>query len=149
MFDQVNQFLIERARGEKYATVFYGEFLSSGLLRWANAGHCAPFLVRRDGRIKSLQSTGMPIGMLEGAPFQILEFAMEPGDKVVIYSDGLTDATDPQGQSFDAGRLRQLIKDFARLDHAELHRMILGSLDSHTQGAPPADDVTVLVVEFS
>lgn len=149
MFEHVNQFLIERARGEKYATVFYGEFLGNGTLRWANAGHCAPFLVRRDGRIKSLQSTGMPVGMLEGTPFQILEFAMEPGDKVVIYSDGLTDATDPQGQSFDSGRLRQLMKDFARLDHAELHRMILGALESHTQGAPPADDVTVLVVEFS
>jgi serine phosphatase RsbU (regulator of sigma subunit) len=149
MFDRVNQFLIERARGEKYATVFYGEFESGGLLRWANAGHCAPFLVRRDGRIKSLQATGMPVGMLESAAFATAEFRMEPGDKVVIYSDGLTDATDPRGQSFDAGRLRALIKDFARLDHAELHRMILGALESFTQGAAQADDVTVLVVEYS
>ena len=68
MMLRVNAFLLERTRGEKYATVFYCTLDSDGLLSYANAGHCAPFLVGTDGRMRKLHTSGMPVGMIEGAP---------------------------------------------------------------------------------
>ena len=65
------RFLLERTRGEKYATVFYCTVDSAGLLSYANAGHCAPFLVSRDGRLRKLHTSGMPVGMIEEAQLQV------------------------------------------------------------------------------
>ncbi len=103
---RLNEFLLERTRGEKYATVFYCILDASGLLSYSNAGHCAPFLVSPDGRLRTLNTTSMPVGMLEDAPFQMLQRELAPGDKLVIYSDGLTEAEDADGAFFDTERLR-------------------------------------------
>ena len=61
---------------------------------------CAPFLVSPDGRLRKLHTSGMPVGMIEGAPFQMVQTQLAPGDKVVIYSDGLTEAEDAEGAVF-------------------------------------------------
>src|SRR3984885_8082890 len=81
---RLNSFLLERTQGEKYATIFYCTIDASGLLSYANAGHPAPFLVSADGRIRKLHTSGMPVGMLEGTPFETVQAQLEPGDKVVI-----------------------------------------------------------------
>ena len=64
---------------------------STGLLSYSNAGHCAPFLVSPSGRLRTLQTTGMPVGMLEDTRFQVVQLQLERGDKLVIYSDGFTE----------------------------------------------------------
>lgn len=148
MLHHLNHFLLERTRGEKFATIFHCEIDESGMLTWCNAGHCAPLLVRTDGRVRSLQSTATPVGMVEGAPFQSQTFQLEPGDKIVIYSDGLTDSANPRGEFFDAARLRTLVKDYARLGAAELHKTILAAIESFSEGRPPDDDITCVVLEY-
>jgi len=67
---RLNEFLLERTEGEKYATIFFCMLTEDGLLRWANAGHCAPFLLRASGEMETLQATGMPVGLVEGATFE-------------------------------------------------------------------------------
>ena len=71
----LNSFLLDRTRGEKYATVFYCTLDSAGLLSYANAGHCAPFLVGPNGRLRKLHTSGMPVGMIEDAGGQMVEVA--------------------------------------------------------------------------
>jgi serine phosphatase RsbU (regulator of sigma subunit) len=146
---RLNQFLLERTRGEKYATVFYCIMDVSGLLSYSNAGHCAPFLVSPDGRLRTLNTTSMPVGMLEDAPFQMLQRELAPSDKLVIYSDGLTEAEDADGSFFDTERLRLCLREHAALDAAGLHAALLESVDRFTEGGIVRDDITALVLEYA
>ena len=149
IMDRLNTFLLERTRGEKYATIFYCTLDSSGLLSYANAGHPAPFLVSSDGRLRKLHTSGMPVGMIEGAPFQTVQEQLEPGDKVVIYSDGLTEAENPEGAFFDTERMRLCLRDNAGRDALGLHTALVATVDRFTEGGAMRDDVTALVIEYS
>ena len=144
-----NQFLLERARGEKYATVFYCTMTSTGLLSYSNAGHCAPFLVSPSGRLRTLQTSGMPVGMLEDVRFQVVQLQLERGDKLVIYSDGFTEAENAEGAFFDTDRLRTCLRENATLGAAELHKVLLTTLDAFVEGGVVRDDITALVLEYS
>ena len=150
MMNCLNAFLIERTRGEKYATIFYCTLDSTGLLSYSNAGHPAPFLVGPDGRLRKLHPSGMPnIGMLEGAVFEMVQTQLSPGDKVVIYSDGLTEGENAEGQFFEAERLRACLRDHAGRDAAGLHMALLNAIDRFTEGGVIRDDVTALVLEYA
>lgn len=145
----LNRFLLERARGEKYATVFYCMVNSEGLFSYANAGHCAPFLVSLDGRLRKLHTSGMPVGMLEEAQFQVVQLVLEPGDKIVIYSDGLTEAENAAGEFFDTERLRTCLRDNSSLGAAQLHKALMSTLDAFIEGGVIRDDITALVLEYA
>ena len=146
---RLNEFLLQRTRGEKYATVFYCILEASGLLSYSNAGHCAPFLVSRDGRLQTLNTTSMPVGMLEEAPFQMLQRQLTSGDKLVIYSDGLTEAEGSDGAFFDTERLRKCLRENATLDATGLHAALLDAVNQFTEGGIVRDDITALVVEYT
>jgi serine phosphatase RsbU (regulator of sigma subunit) len=146
---RLNEFLLQRTRGEKYATVFYCILEASGLLSYSNAGHCAPFLVSRDGRLQTLNTTSMPVGMLEEAPFQMLQRQLTSGDKLVIYSDGLTEAEGADGEFFDTERLRKCLRENATLDAVGLHAALLEAVNQFTEGGIVRDDITALVVEYT
>jgi sigma-B regulation protein RsbU (phosphoserine phosphatase) len=122
---------------------------SYGDLCYSNAGHCAPFLVSRDGRLRRLHTSGMPVGMLEGAVFQTVQTKVEEGDKIVIYSDGLTEAENAEGQFFETDRLRACLRENAALDAAGLHKVLLKAVDEFTEGGVIRDDITVLVLEYA
>lgn len=145
----LNRFLLERARGEKYATVFYCTVTSAGLLSYSNAGHCAPFLVSAGGRLRMLNTTGMPVGMLEEAEFQVVQIQLERGDKLVIYSDGFTEAENAAGEFFDTERLRTCLRENAALGAVELHKVLVSTLDAFVDGGVVRDDITALVLEYS
>ena len=149
MMERLNSFLLERTRGEKYATIFYCTLDVSGVLSYANAGHCAPFLLSTDGRMRKLHTSGMPVGMIEGASFQMIQTQLEPGDKIVIYSDGLTEAENADGEFFDTERLRLCLRDNAVRDAGGLHGALLAAVDRFTEGGVIRDDITALVIEYS
>ena len=149
MMSRLNGFLNERAKGEKYATLFYGALSRSGLLRWANAGHPKPLIARPDGELVELETTGMPLGMLPGAEYSAREVQLEPGDKIVIFSDGFSEAENEEGQFFDKNGLRQAIRSCGGLSHTALHSALLQEFERYTGGAVLADDVTLVVVEYA
>jgi len=149
MMTRLNDFLLERTRGEKYATIFYCILDASGLLSYSNAGHPAPFLVSPDGRLRKLHTSGMPVGMLEGAPFQMVQTKLTAGEKIVIFSDGLTEAEDADGSFFDNERLRVCIRDNAGRDAIGLHTALLNAVDRFTEGGLIRDDITALVLEYA
>jgi serine phosphatase RsbU (regulator of sigma subunit)/pSer/pThr/pTyr-binding forkhead associated (FHA) protein len=145
---RLNAFLLERTRGEKYVTIFFCTLDSSGLLRFINAGHPAPFLLSTEGQMLKLHTTGMPVGMIEDAPFQLMQTQLSPGDKVVIYSDGLTEAESADGEFFDSERLRLCLRNNAARDAAGLHAALLDAVDRFTEGGVVRDDITSLVIEY-
>ena len=111
MMSRVSHFLNARTSGEKYATAFYCTLDRDGALRWVNSGHPQPWLIRRNGKLSRLASTGVPLGMLEETVYQVLEERLVPGDRVVLFSDGLSEAENAEGEFFDKTRLPQVIAE--------------------------------------
>lgn len=148
LMSRVNRFLIERAKGEKYATVFYCTLDRNGVLRWSNAGHPKPFLVRQGCELESLESTGLPIGMLELAAYEIKSMQLQPGDKIVLFSDGLSEAESADGQFFDKNGLRETLRKHAALSCTELHARLMEAVEDFSEGAELGDDITTLVLEY-
>jgi serine phosphatase RsbU (regulator of sigma subunit) len=145
---RLNRFLLERTGGEKYATVFYALLNSDGRLHYVNAAHCPPLIVRPDGTMQELEATGMPVGLLEGTEFPAAESRLAPGDKVVIYTDGVTEAQDTQGAFFGKKRLREIVAAHASGPCGALQGAIQDGVAAFAEGAPQSDDITVLVLEY-
>ncbi len=148
MMGRVNQFLNERTGGEKYATVFYCTLERSGLLRWINAGHCPPLLVRTGEKLWPLEATGFPVGMLEEAIYKAEEVRLRPGDKLVIYTDGLSEAQSPDGRFFGEKRIREVLLANVGGSCQGVYDALERSVTAFTSGAVQRDDITLLVVEF-
>jgi phosphoserine phosphatase RsbU/P len=148
VMSSINRFLTERAKGEKYATVFYCTVDRSGELRWSNAGHPKPILVRANSDLISLDSTGLPLGMLEVASYEVKSMQLQPGDKVVLYSDGLSEAESEDGEFFDRKGFRETLRANASLGCVEFHSKLVEAVEDFSEGAELADDITTLVLEY-
>ena len=150
---RVNEFLSVRPEAEKYATVF------SALLRrnsqggcegmYINAGHCAPIVVRVGAPLRTLDPTTFPVGLIAGVEFKAQSFRMEPGDKLVAYTDGVTEAQNDAGEFFGMRRLNEVAKADAHSSAEALHLGIREAVAAYTQGAPQSDDITLLVLELA
>jgi len=146
--ERLNRFLIDRTGGEKYATVFYSLLHRSGRFCYVNAAHCPPLVVRANGERLELEATGMPVGLVETAEFPVMEQHLAPGDKVVIYTDGVTEAQNSEGQFFGKRRMREIVEAHAQDSCAAIHDAIQAGVAAFTEGTPQSDDITVLVLEL-
>ena len=145
---RLNQFLLERTEGEKYATVFYGTLNRSGQLHFVNAGHCAPMLVRADGGVLRLHATGLPVGMLEEATYTAGEVRLSPGEMLVLFTDGLTEATNLENRPFGEARLREVALASAKAGCQALYEAVDKALSAFTESAVQKDDITIMVIEY-
>jgi phosphoserine phosphatase RsbU/P len=148
VLSRINTFLNDRAENEKYATMFYSKVDSAGRLTYANAGHCAPLLVRMTGEIEKLEATSMPVGLVPGAPFVLSYRDLNPGDRIVLYTDGVTDAQNDAGEFFGRKRLREAVQLAGGAACPALHAAIQKAVFDFTAGAEQADDLTLVVVEY-
>jgi sigma-B regulation protein RsbU (phosphoserine phosphatase) len=140
--------LLDRTLGEKYATVFYCLLDRGGLLRYVNAAHCPPLIVRSGGALADLDATGMPVGLIESAEFAVAEAHLNPGDKLVVYTDGVTEAQNAAGEFFGKKRLRKTVTDHFAGSCQSIHDAIQGAVSAFTQAAEQSDDITLLVLEY-
>jgi serine phosphatase RsbU (regulator of sigma subunit) len=147
-FAHLNHFLNERTGGEKYATAFYCTLDRSGTFDYINAGHCAPLVVRASRAMESLDPTGPPVGLLDPAEYAMLRTTLAPGDKLVVYTDGITEAQNDAGEFFGRKRLREIVRAHPTAGCVELHGEILAGVRAFTGGAPQADDMTLVVLEY-
>lgn len=148
VLSRINTFLSDRAEHGKYATMFYSKLDSEGRLTYANAGHCAPLLVRADGQIEKLEATSMPVGLVPEASFQLEHRDLAPGDRIVLYTDGVTEAQNDAGEFFGRKRLRAAVARAGGATCPELHAAIQKAVLDFTAGAEQADDLTLVVVEY-
>lgn len=146
---RVNEYLFERSQPGRYATLFYGALTEDGLLRYANAGHCAAFVVEPSGATARLEATAVPLGLVEGTRFEVVERKLAPGAKVVVFSDGLSEAQNESGDLFEKTKLPEIVSANRESGAALLHAAIWDELSDFSGGAPQPDDVTLLVVEYA
>ena len=143
----VNTALIHRAIEARFVTMFYAVLNSDGRLTFCNAGHNPPFLVGRTG-VRRLETGGMPLGLFEGAPLEEESVRMEPGDFVVTFSDGVSEAFNGAGEEFEDARILESIESAPGRDAQTQLEHLFSSVKTFTAGAAQNDDVTVLVVGY-
>src|SRR5712692_4179541 len=148
VFAYVNRFLCAHSRVERYATVFFGILDTAGRFEFINAGHPSPLLLR-DGRAESaFPAECFPVGLIPDATFKSSAFVLQPGDTLVLFSDGVTEARSPEDEEFSTARLKDVVARHASAPLQELQDNILNAVVEFTRGAGQADDVTLLLVRY-
>jgi sigma-B regulation protein RsbU (phosphoserine phosphatase) len=142
---RLHEFLRPLLPQNRFATTVIGHLLDDGTLRIANAGHCPPLILRRDGSLESIASTGPVIGMLSEARWSSATTRLEPGETLVLYSDGLVEARSADGEEFGISALQQVLAARPRATAASLMADILEAVMRHTEGARQ-DDLTLVIV---
>ena len=145
---RINELLGSRTGGEKYATIFYGIIGRDGVFQYANAGHCPPLVISA-GRLNELRATAIPVGLMEEVEFPSRHIVLQPGDKVVIYSDGVSEAQNRAGDFYGLDRLYAALTSTADACCSEVLDAIRKSVSEFTQGAEQGDDITVLVLGYA
>ncbi|MBI2264452.1 MAG: serine/threonine-protein phosphatase [Armatimonadetes bacterium] len=133
---------------ECFATVFYGVYNEeTRVLRYSSAGHHHALLLRKEGDLESLEAQGLPVGVLDSCQWEEREIVLSAGDKVLLYTDGISEAKDPQGNIFEIGRLRDILRSNGTVSGEELVQRITTSVGDFAAGAAPTDDMTLVLVE--
>jgi serine phosphatase RsbU (regulator of sigma subunit) len=148
----LNQLLLERASGERYVTMFSCYYdHAERALHYLNAGHCPPLLVRKTANgfeLKQLEEGGTVIGLIAGARYQQATVPIEPGDLLIVFSDGIVESANPRDDEFGEERLAEIVKENFTKGVEEIRARVLRSVEQFASGVPPADDLTLLVVRF-
>lgn len=145
---RINLALIHRSIESRFATAFFGVLGPDGGLTYCNAGHNPPFLIGRRG-VRRLEEGGLILGMFEHATYEQETVALDPGDVVVVFSDGVSEALSAAGEEFGEWRLQEVVAANLAAGPEELLERLLEAVREFTTGAVQNDDVTALVVRYS
>jgi phosphoserine phosphatase RsbU/P len=148
VFNHVNRFLCDHSEIGRYATMFFGILDDQGHLEYINAGHPSPFLIRRGIAEDVFTEGSYPVGLVPEAEYTAVCLKLEPGDTLVLFSDGVTEAMDPAEQLFGVPRLRDVLTGHMQTPLDELQRIVLESVENFSRGASQADDLTLLLVRY-
>ncbi len=147
----VNDFLVPDMRTGSFISLFAAVLdRESGRLEWCNAGHNPPYLLRAtSGEITELDATGRILGIFEGAPCRAGEpLTLEPGDVLLVYTDGVTEARDPANELFEEDRLKEALREAASAADAQgVLAAVRAALGRFTSGVRSEDDVTMVAVK--
>ena len=144
---QVNQGLLKRQVDARYATVFYATLSPQGRLVHCNAGHNPPLVVSASG-VRTLEGSGMPVGLFGAAPYADEETQLQPGDVLVTFSDGVTEALNTAGEEYSEARLIEEVQKYRTAPLGEFLQAVITSVQAFAAGAQQSDDVTVLVLRY-
>jgi sigma-B regulation protein RsbU (phosphoserine phosphatase) len=146
--ERVNDALCRRAIEGRFATMVYVVLDPGGVLTSCSAGHNPAVLLRVNGSIERPDRGGLVLGAFVAARYEEEAISLKPGDTMVLFSDGVTDAENPEGEQYGEERLLEALAGSARRAPDEVLEGVLTSVQSFTSGHPPADDVTVLVIRY-
>ena len=145
-----NEALCEGNAANMFVTAWVGEIdLGAGTVRYVNAGHNPPVVLRaKDGSASYLRSRpGLVLGAMPGAKYRAGEIALEPGDALYLYTDGVTEQTDPRGELFGEERLQAFLAGGDFLAHPDTCTgAVLAGVEAHAAGTPQSDDRTQLLL---
>jgi phosphoserine phosphatase RsbU/P len=148
VFNHVNKFLCGHAEIGRYATMFFGILDQNGHLEFINAGHPSPILLRNGVAEEAFAEGSFPVGLVPEAEYTAVCLKLEPGDTMVLFSDGVTEAMDPAEDLYGVPRLRELLNGRLECPLEDLQKCVLESVETFTRGASQADDLTLLIVRY-
>lgn len=145
-----NDLLAADNEAAMFVTTFYGVLdPASGVLDYANGGHNPPLVLTADGEVRPLEPTGgIPLGALEGVAYASRRTRLEPGDTLLLFTDGISEAFTADGRAYGDDRLRQRLAEARGLDPRRLVERVVADVRAFAAGAEPSDDLTCFAVGF-
>jgi len=133
-----------------FVTVFYGVFnILTGEIDFCNAGHNAPYILHADGRVEAVEADiNLVLGALEGIPYKRNKMTLQPGDTLVMYTDGVTEAENVEKELYGEPRLEAELATLKGASSRQIVEAINQSVKEYAGEAPQSDDVTQLVIKM-
>jgi serine phosphatase RsbU (regulator of sigma subunit)/pSer/pThr/pTyr-binding forkhead associated (FHA) protein len=147
MARRANAALAARQLDARFATAVFASLEPDGTLTYCNAGHNPPFLVRA-GEITRLTEGGLVLGLFADARYRSETLRLDPGDTVVLFSDGVSEAAGPDGHEYGDDRIRAVCEVTRGKPPTEIVQALLESVRAFTRGVPQQDDLTVVAVRY-
>jgi sigma-B regulation protein RsbU (phosphoserine phosphatase) len=145
---RLNLQICRHSPSSRFITLFYAIYSpATGALTYVNAGQNPPMIRRRDGRYERLGSTGVALGMFEHSKFTSVDTVLAPGEMLVMYSDGITEAEDPAGRPFEESGLESVLERHVLEGPAEIGLEVLKAVEAHAKASRFIDDLTILLVK--
>ena len=142
--------LFKSLTAEQFITLFLGELDGkTGEMRYVNAGHEPPLLVKSDGRLETLPATGMPVAMLQEESFECGQTVLEPGDLFAVFSDGIPEATVNGEHFLGLEPMTDILKTSAKSKLTTISKKITETVEQFLKGEPASDDVTLMLLRRS
>ncbi len=148
IFGNLNHFLCEHVEVARYATMFFGVVDREGQLDFINAGHPSPFLLRASGVDEPFTEGSCPVGLMPDVTYFACRSKLQPGDTLILFSDGVTEAMDPDAKMYGGTRLRETLGGLHEASLVHLQKTVLASIETFTRGAAQADDITLLLIRY-
>jgi sigma-B regulation protein RsbU (phosphoserine phosphatase) len=144
----VNRYLAENIPSNRFVTLFYAELDPiTGVLSFINAGHNPPLIVHAGGTVENLSSGGLPLGIRPDATYREGRTQLQNGDVLVIYSDGVSEAPNAEGEEFGTARLQEVVARNMDASAAGIRDRIEAALTKFAQGTPASDDITLVIAK--
>jgi sigma-B regulation protein RsbU (phosphoserine phosphatase) len=147
---QINDLTCANTRGgSRFITFFWGILDAKTLqFRYTNAGHNPPYLLRKNGTMEKLEEGGLILGIFKtSTPYAEASVTIVPGDILIMYTDGVSEAMNQNNEQFTEERLESILKKSTNLSAKEIIQQVQKELESHTQATPQSDDITMLVLK--
>ncbi len=144
---RVNEILIRRAIGSRFVTVFFAALGSDGTLTCCNGGHNPPFLVSGP-TVRRLETGGLICGLFEKATYEEERVQLTPGDVLVIFSDGISEALNQAGEEFGDDRILDCLKRVPNGSASEILEELVRTVKAFAANTMQSDDMTAVVVRY-
>lgn len=149
VIEHLNRLVLEEMETEHYFTLLLADLnLETGRVRMAQAGHPHPLVQRRDGEIVQNGPGGLPVGLIPGAKYDEFETILAPGDRLLIFSDGIIECSSPTGQLLEEEGLERIMRKLSRTSGAALLEALTWQLTSFAGDSDFPDDVSAILVEY-
>ncbi len=145
---QINAALLRRSVESRFATMLYATLSPQGRLTYTNAGHNPPFLLGRQG-VRRLETGGMIVGLFANATYDQETLTLDPGDTLVVFSDGVSEAQSASGEEFGEDRLLACLQACGNAAPADLRDRLIAAVREFAAGATQSDDITVMVIRYA
>jgi len=144
---RLNAQIWRHSPGSRFITIFYGVYTpSTGALTYVNGGQNPPLIRRRDGSFERLGATGIALGMFDKSTYAAVETRIDPGELLVLYSDGITEAENPAGQPLEEAGLEAILDRHPDAAAAQLGIHVIKAVERYAQASRFTDDLTILIL---
>ncbi|QBY02822.1 response regulator [Rhodophyticola sp. CCM32] len=148
--ERLNRLMLEEVQTDHYFTLCLVMLdLQTGKMSMVQAGHPHPALQHADGRIDFLGQGGMPVGLLADAAYETIEVQLTPGDRLLMYSDGVTECPGPDGTMLEEKGLLQMLSRGEGMSGAEFLEKLVSELKGHANGPDLPDDISAVMLEYT
>lgn len=145
---KLNNFVHGSSASNRFISCFVCDLnMTTGDLRYVNAGHNPPIVIAKDGKVRRLEPTGFCLGMFPSVSYEVKEIVVDKGETVVLFTDGITDTRNPSNEDFGEDKLIGLLKKSAKKPVEEIISKVNAELSAFSKGVDPFDDMTLIVLK--